>query len=230
MKTLGILAGMSPESSATYYLEINRLINQALGGNSSAQLIMLSVNFEEIVQCQRAGDWLKAGEILATAAKKLEDFGAEGIVLATNTMHKVAPQIKSAIRVPFLSVIDVTAEVIHGKQIKKVALLGTKFTMSDTFYREALEAHGIEVIVPNEEIQNEIHRIIFDELCIGQCSMDSKQYYIEVIQQLQQQGAEAVILGCTEIGLLIQQQDADIPFLDTTLLHSQAAAQFILGK
>lgn len=230
MKTLGIIGGMSPESTVTYYQQINRLVNQAKGGNHSAKLLMVSVEFEEIVQCQKSGNWHQAGEILANAGKTLERMGADGILLATNTMHKVAEQITTAIQVPFLHIIDATAQGIKAKRVNKVALLGTRFTMQDRFYRDGLSERGITAIVPNDEQQAEIHRIIFEELCLGKCLPQSKQYYLDVIAQLQQQGVQGVILGCTEIGLLVQQSDFALSFFDTTLLHSQMAADFILNS
>lgn len=230
MKTLGILGGMSPESTATYYVEINRAVNQVLGGNSSASLLIASVNFADIVACQKRGDWQKAGEILSEAALKLEHIGAEGILLATNTMHKVAQQIAARINVPFLHILDVVAERIQQNGLKKVALLGTSFTMSDRFYIEGLQERGITALVPPPSMQEEIHRIIFDELCVGKILPDSKSYYLNTIANLQKQGAEGVILGCTEIGLLIQQTDLSLPFFDTAQLHSQMAVEFILSK
>ena len=176
MKILGIIGGMSPESTATYYTEINRLVNQKKGGNISAPIVMVSVEFEEIVQCQKQSEWQRAGEILAEAGKKLEMIGAEGIVLATNTMHKVAPQIEQAISIPFLHILDATADAIKSRGLNKVALLGTKFTMSDNFYRDGLIVRGITPIVPNESAQNEIHRIIFDELCVGKFYHNQKHF------------------------------------------------------
>lgn len=230
MKTLGIIGGMSPASTVTYYSEINSLVNQQKGGNTSAPILMVSVEFEEIVQCQKSGDWQKAGEILADAGKKLESIGADGIVLATNTMHKVASQIEQAISVPFLHILDATANAIKAKNLTKIALLGTKFTMSDSFYRDGLIERGIEPIVPDEATQNEIHRIIFEELCTGKILPQSKAFYLETIKTLQAQGAEGVILGCTEIGLLINQTDSDLPLFDTALLHAQMAVDFVLKK
>lgn len=224
MKILGIIGGMSPESTATYYTEINRLVNQKKGGNISAPIVMVSVEFEEIVQCQKQSEWQRAGEILAEAGKKLEMIGAEGIVLATNTMHKVAPQIERALSIPFLHILD----AIKSRGLNKVALLGTKFTMSDNFYRDGLIVRGITPIVPNESAQNEIHRIIFDELCVGKFLPQSKAFYLDTIEFLRKQGAEGVILGCTEIGLLVNQSDFSLPFFDTAKLHSQMAAEFVL--
>ncbi|BFU60543.1 MULTISPECIES: aspartate/glutamate racemase family protein [Rodentibacter] len=229
MKTLGIIGGMSPESTATYYTEINRLVNQRKGSNTSAPIVMVSVEFEEIVRYQKRGEWKKAGEILAEAAKRLEVVGAQGIVLATNTMHKVATQIQQAISIPFLHILDATANAIKARNIRKVALLGTKFTMSDNFYRDGLIQRGIVPIVPNEEIQNEIHRIIFDELCVGKFLSQSNAFYLDTIETLQKQGAEGVILGCTEIGLLVNQSDSPLPFFDTAKLHSQMAAEFVVN-
>ncbi|MDO4431304.1 MAG: aspartate/glutamate racemase family protein [Lonepinella koalarum] len=230
MKTLGILGGMSPESTVTYYTEINRAVNQAAGGNSSAPLLIASVNFADIVACQKQGDWQLAGEILAEAAKKLEYMGAEGILLATNTMHKVASQIVDQIKVPFLHILDAVTKCIRQQGLHKVALLGTSFTMSDRFYIEGLQERGISAIVPETAVQAEIHRIIFDELCVGKILPESKNNYLNTISELQKQGAEGVILGCTEIGLLIQQEDSVLPFFDSAKLHAQMAVEFILSQ
>lgn len=229
MKTLGILGGMSAESTVSYYLNINRAVNQALGGNSSAKIFISSVNFEEIVQHQKQGNWQRAGEILAEQAKLLEQAGADGILLATNTMHKVANQITDNISVPFLNILDCVADSIQAKGLSKVALLGTQFTMSDNFYRDGLLERGITPIVPDESTQKEIHRIIFDELCLGKIEQNSKDFYLKTIKDLAVLGAEGVILGCTEIGLLIQQSDSELPFFDTAELHSQMAVEFVLG-
>lgn len=229
MKTLGILGGMSAESTVSYYININRAVNQALGGNSSAKILISSVNFEEIVQYQKQGNWQRSGEVLAEQARLLEQAGAEGILLATNTMHKIADQISNRISVPFLHILDCVADTIQSRGMSKVALLGTKFTMSDNFYRDGLIERGITPIVPDETTQKEIHRIIFDELCLGKIEEGSKAFYLDTIQQLSEQGAECVILGCTEIGLLIKQSDSELPFFDTAELHSQMAVQFILG-
>lgn len=228
MKTIGILGGMSAESTATYYNYINHKINQAKGANSSAPLIVYSVNFEEIVQCQKQNNWQKAGEILANNAKKLESIGADAILLATNTMHLLAPTIQNNITVPFLHIVDATAQAIKAKNIDKVALLGTQFVMQQDFYKNKLASFGIESVVPDTSAQAEIHRIIFNELCVGEIKPSSKQFYLDVIHQLRQQGANAVILGCTEIGLLINQDDLALPVFDTALLHAQMAVDFIL--
>lgn len=228
MKTLGIIGGMSPESTATYYTEINRLINQAKGGNYSAPILLDSLNFDTIVQCQKRGDWQQAGQILAYSAKRLEQMGADAILLATNTMHKNAPDIKQAISIPFLHILDGTAAAIKAKGLNKIGVLGTAFTMQDPFYRDGLYERGIEAIMPDLESQQRIHQIIFEELCVGKILPQSKAFYLDVIDQLAEKGTEGVILGCTEIGLLVQQADHCLPFFDTAQIHSQMAAEFIL--
>lgn len=230
MKTLGILGGMSPESTVSYYLNINRAVNQQVGGNASAKLLVSSVNFEDIVECQKSGDWQHSGEILSQQAVLLEQAGVDGILLATNTMHKVAHQIVAQISVPFLHILDATANAIKAKGLNKVALLGTAFTMSDNFYKDGLLERGITPIVPDEQTQQEIHRIIFDELCLGKIKPESKAFYLKTIENLTALGAEGVILGCTEIGLLINQSDSSLPFFDTATLHSEMAVNFILEK
>lgn len=229
MKTLGIIGGMSAESTVTYYLEINRLVNRIQGGNTSAPILLDSLNFEEIVQLQRAGNWQKTGEILANSARKLQQMGADAVLLATNTMHKNAPEIEQAISVPFLHILDSTAAAIKAKGLRKIGVLGTAFTMQDPFYRDGLADRGIEAVMPELSVQAELHRIIFEELCRGKFLPESKAFYLNVINQLAAQGAEGVILGCTEIGLLVQQADHALPFFDTAQLHSQAAVEFILS-
>lgn len=230
MKTLGILGGMSPESTVSYYLAINRAVNQHLGGNASAKLMIASVDFAEIVQCQKSSNWQKAGEILAEHAKLLELTGVDGILLATNTMHKVAKQITDSISIPFLHILDCVANRIKQQNLTKVALLGTTFTMSDNFYRDGLAEREITAIVPEIETQQEIHRIIFEELCVGKILPQSKAFYLKTIENLTALGAEGVILGCTEIGLLINQEDLPLPFFDTAQLHSEMAVDFILDR
>lgn len=229
MKTLGIIGGMSAESTVTYYLEINRLVNQTQGGNTSAPILLDSLNFEEIVQLQRSGNWQKTGEILASSAHKLQQMGADAILLATNTMHKNAPEIEQAIAVPFLHILDGTAAAIKAKGLRKIGVLGTAFTMQDPFYRDGLAARGIKAIMPELSAQAELHRIIFEELCRGKFLPESKAFYLNIINQLAEKGAEGVILGCTEIGLLVQQADHALPFFDTAQIHSQAAVEFILS-
>lgn len=229
MRKIGIIGGMSPESTAIYYLEINRLVNRARGGNTSAPLILDNMEFEQIVQCQKNGDWQQAGEILVQSAQKLQQAGAQAIVLATNTMHKVADSIQTAIDVPFLHILDGVAQSIHAQNKQCVGLLGTRFTMQDIFYKQGLEQRGIRTIMPDDDAQAEIHRIIFEELCVGKILPSSRDFYLQTIEKLAEQGAEAVILGCTEIGLLIQQDKTDLTLLDTTQIHVAMAVDFILN-
>ncbi|XXQ68449.1 aspartate/glutamate racemase family protein [Neisseriaceae bacterium B1] len=228
MNTLGIIGGMSPESTAVYYTQINRLVNQRLGGNHSAPLLLHSVEFEEIVRCQKSGDWDKAGEILADSARVLQQAGAQAMVLATNTMHKVAAPIAAAVDVPFLHILDGVAAAILARGMNTVGLLGTRFTMQDTFYREGLAARGVQAIVPDEAAQMEIHRIIFDELCVGKFPAASRDFYLHTMNDLAAKGAQGMILGCTEIGLLVQQSDTTLPLFDTTEIHVKMVVDFIL--
>lgn len=227
MKTLGIIGGMSPESTVIYYKEINRLVNARLGGNHSAKILLHSVSFEEIVALQKQGDWQSAGAILAQSAQILENAGADAIILATNTMHKVADYIEQIIHVPLLHILDAVAEAIVQREMQTVALLGTRFTMQDDFYRAGLAARGIQAIVPDEATQAEIHRIIFEELCRGQLHSSSRQFYVNAMADLAKQGAEGAILGCTEIGLLVQQNDTPLPLFDTTEWHIRKAVNWL---
>lgn len=227
MKTLGIIGGMSPESTAIYYTQINRLVNARLGGNHSAKIILHSLEFEEIVQKQKAGDWQGAGDILAQSARTLQNAGADAVLLATNTMHKVADHIQAAVSVPFLHILDAVADKIRQAQIQTVGLLGTQFTMQDDFYRAGLAERGVHAIVPDKNTQAEIHHIIFTELCVGQISASSRQFYLDTIAQLSQNGAQGVILGCTEIGLLVQQQDTPTPLFDSTEIHIKMAVDYL---
>ncbi|WP_150538580.1 aspartate/glutamate racemase family protein [Actinobacillus vicugnae] len=229
MNTLGIIGGMSPASTTTYYDQINQIVNQAKGGNTTAPVIVYSVEFGEIVACQKSGDWQKAAEILGNAAQKLEQIGAKAVLIATNTMHKVADEVQRAVNIPLIHIIDTTATAIKQQGLSKVALLGTAFVIQQDFYKDGLAKRGVQAVVPNEADQAEIHRIIFDELCVGKVLPESKAFFLSVIEKLQQQGIEGVILGCTEIGLLIQQADSSLPFFDTAELHAKAAAEFVLG-
>lgn len=228
MKTLGILGGMSAESSILYYQQINQAVHQRLGGNHGAKLLIANLDFEDVVVLQKNGQWQQAGELLADHAKRLQNAGADGILLATNTMHKVAPIIESQLDVPFLHLLTATVEVIQQKNLKKIGLLGTLFTMTDGFYQAFMADKGIEIIVPNPTQREAVHRIIYDELCCGNITTDSKATYLQIINQLQADGAEAVILGCTEIGLLIQQADTALPILDTSLIHIDYAVEWML--
>lgn len=230
MKTIGLIGGMSWESTLPYYRHINEAIKARLGGLHSARLVLYSVDFHEIEQLQRSGDWQRAGTLLGEAAAALERAGAEFLVLCTNTMHKVAYAIEQAVSIPLLHITDPTAAAIRAAGLQRVGLLGTRFTMEQPFYRERLESrHGIQVLVPDEADRQLVHRVIYEELCLGTVREASRQAYREVIARLVAQGAQAVILGCTEIGLLIGAEDAVVPLFDTTLLHAGAAAEQALA-
>lgn len=228
MKTIGLIGGMSWESTVTYYQIINKTIKDELGGLHSAKIILYSVDFAEIEKCQANGDWDKSAEILGTAAENLEKAGADYIVICTNTMHKVAPQIQKHIKIPIIHIAEATAEQLIEKQISKVALLGTKYTMTQTFYKEKLVEAGIEVLIPNQQDIEIVNNVIYNELCLGIISEDSKKEYLRIIRELSMQGVQGVILGCTEIGLLIKQNDMDIPVFDTTEIHAHKAAMTAL--
>lgn len=230
MKTIGVIGGMSWESSATYYRLINEKVNQELGGLHSAQIIMYSVDFAPIEENQTKGEWWKAGDSLWYAARSLELAGADFIILATNTMHKVVEIIEERITIPILHIADVTAEAILDKGLKKVGLIGTKYTMEQPFYKERIEEYGLEVNVPSEEQQDKVNDIIFNELVHGELKGESKAYYLNVIQELVNQGAEGIILGCTEIGLLINEHDVDVPVFDTTIMHANKAVKVALEE
>ncbi|HFL3522257.1 TPA: aspartate/glutamate racemase family protein [Clostridioides difficile] len=224
MKTIGLIGGMSWESSITYYQVINTVIKERLGGLHSSKCILYSVDFQEIEECQSSGNWEKSAKILADAAIKLQEAGADFIVICTNTMHKVSDKIQESIHIPLLHIADVTATVLREKEIKKVALLGTKYTMEQDFYKNVIINNGIEVLIPNEEDRIIVNDTIFNELCLGIISESSKKAFLSIIDKLGKQGAEAVILGCTEIGLLIKQNDTSIPLFDTTVIHAIEAA------
>lgn len=225
MKTLGLIGGMSWESTIPYYRQINQQVKEQLGGLHSAQLVLYSVDFFQIEQLQQQGNWQRAGEILAEAAAALSRAGAEAIVLCTNTMHKVADQIEQASGLPLLHIADATAKRIQAQGIRRVALLGTRFTMEQDFYRGRLQdKFGIDVVIPTEEDRETVHRIIYEELCLGVIRDESREAYRQVIRNLEQQGIEGVILGCTEIALLVGAGDASVPVFDTTEIHANAAA------
>lgn len=229
MKTLGLIGGMSWESTVPYYRLINEGIKQQLGGLHSAKLVLYSVDFHEIEACQASGDWEQAGQILADAALALKKAGAEGIVLCTNTMHKVAAPIVEQSGLPFLHIAEGTAKAIQQQKMSRVALLGTRYTMEQEFYRGPLASEfGIETLVPEAAERQEVNRIIFEELCMGEFSPAAKDYYQQVIAGLVAQGAEGVIFGCTEIGLLLKAEDCSIPVFDTTAIHAAAAVEFML--
>ena len=230
MKTIGLLGGMSWESTLPYYRHINEAVRERLGGLHSARLVLYSLDFHEIEALQRQGDWAAAGTLLADAARRLESAGADFLLLCTNTMHKVADAIEAASDLPLLHIADPTAAAIQAAGLQRVGLLGTRFTMEQPFYRQRLEdRHGIQVLVPDEPDRAEVHRVIYEELCRGVVSETSRQAYRQVITRLVARGAQAVILGCTEIGLLVRADDAEVPLFDTCMLHAQAAAERALS-
>lgn len=230
MKTIGLLGGMSWESTLPYYRHVNEAVRERLGGLHSARLVLYSLDFHEIEALQRQGDWAAAGTLLADAARRLESAGADFLLLCTNTMHKVADAIEAASALPLLHIADPTAAAIQAAGLQRVGLLGTRFTMEQPFYRQRLEdRHGIQVLVPDEPDRAEVHRVIYEELCRGVVSEASRQAYRQVITRLVARGAQAVILGCTEIGLLVRADDAEVPLFDTCVLHAQAAAERALS-
>ncbi|WP_313086912.1 aspartate/glutamate racemase [Atlantibacter hermannii] len=231
MKTLGLLGGMSWESTIPYYRFINEGVKARLGGLHSAKLVLHSVDFHEIEACQASGDWDKAGDMLAQAACGLEKAGAEAIVLCTNTMHKVAAHIEAACSLPFLHIADATGRAISQSGMNTVALLGTRYTMEQDFYRGRLtEKFGIATRIPDEAERERINHIIFHELCMGVFRDESRHYYQQVISRLAEQGAQGVIFGCTEIGLLLDKQNCPLPLFDTAALHAEDAVNFMLGE
>ncbi|RON39890.1 aspartate/glutamate racemase [Pseudomonas frederiksbergensis] len=229
MRTIGLIGGMSWESSAEYYRLINQQVRDRLGPLRSAQLLMYSVDFGPVEQAQHAGRWDDAAAILVDAARRLEAGGAECVVLCTNTMHKVAGQIQAAIGIPFLHIADPTGQAAVNAGTLNVGLLGTAFTMEQDFLKERLTAKGLTVLVPDAEERQAVHRIIYDELCVGVISETSRKVYQQVIESLTRRGAQAIILGCTEISLLIKPEHSALPLLDTTELHARAAVAFALG-
>ncbi|WP_127583393.1 aspartate/glutamate racemase family protein [Paenibacillus koleovorans] len=230
MKTIGLIGGMSWESSLLYYQIINQVVKKKLGGHHSAKSLMYSVDFHEIKTLQHEGNWPEATRIMVEAAQKLKAGGADLLVICTNTMHKMAQEVEQAVSIPLLHIADATALEIVKDGIQKVALLGTAFTMEQDFYKGRLtQKYGLEVMVPNEVDRAVVHDIIYEELCLGIKKEESKQAYIKIIDDLVQNGAEAVILGCTEITLLISQADCNIPVYDTTRIHAESAVEFALG-
>ncbi|WP_327683533.1 aspartate/glutamate racemase family protein [Streptomyces sp. NBC_00467] len=228
MRTIGLIGGMSWESSAEYYRLLNEFVRERLGGLHSARCVLHSVDFADIEELQAAGEWERAGEILADAAKGLEAAGAELLLICTNTMHKVAGQVEAAVSVPLLHLGDATADAVRSAGIGRVGLLGTAFTMEQDFYRDRLAGHGLDVIVPDAEGCALVHRVIYEELCLGVVREESRTAYQEVIAALVAAGAEGVILGCTEIELLIGAGDSPVPVFPTTRLHAQAAVDAAL--
>jgi aspartate racemase len=230
MKTIGLLGGMSWESTALYYRQINELVKEKLGGLHSAQIAMYSVDFQEIEELQHAGQWDATGEILSKAAEQIQNAGADFLLICTNTMHKVAPQIETAIDIHLLHIADATAERIKSQGIKNIGLLGTRFTMEQGFYAGRLrDAHNLNVILPSKQDREIVHRVIYEELVLGVVRDESRLEYLRIMETLRAQGAEGVIEGCTEIVMLVQQKHTDIPLFDTTSIHAQAAVEMALA-
>lgn len=230
MKTIGLIGGMSWESSAEYYRLLNELVRERLGGLHSARCVLHSVDFAEIEEFQRAGEWERAGEVLAGAAKGLEAAGADLVLICTNTMHKVADQVAAAVSVPLLHLGDATAQAVRARGVRRVGLLGTAFTMEQDFYRDRLRSHGLEVVTPDADDRALVHRVIYEELCLGVVRDESRAAYQDVISRLVSDGAEGVILGCTEIELLVRQEHSPVPVFPTTRLHAEAAVTAALTR
>ncbi|KMY32991.1 aspartate racemase [Lysinibacillus xylanilyticus] len=220
MKTIGLIGGMSWESSVEYYRIINEEVKKRLGGLHSAKCLLHSVDFAEVERYQVRGEWDKAGKLLGDVALSLEKGGAEFIIICTNTMHKVIEYIEEKLNIPILHIAEATAKQIKKSNINKVGLLGTKFTMEQDFYKSRIESNGIRVLVPNSSERDVVHKVIYDELCLGNIQQSSRDYYKKVIKSLVDEGAEGIILGCTEIGLLVKQEDSEVPLFDTTVIHA----------
>ena len=228
-RTLGIIGGMSWESTQSYYRLINEGIKAELGNLHSANLLIHSVDFAPIGVLQAQGVWDELGIMMASSGKRLQAAGAQGLLIATNTMHKVVDEVQAATDLPIIHIAEATAQAINQQGLKTIALLGTQFTMTEDFYKQRLIDAGLQVLIPDSAACAKVHRIIYDELCQGQLLASSRQYYTQVIKDLAEQGAEGVILGCTEIGLLISQADSPIPVYDTTAIHAAAAVNFLLS-
>jgi len=229
MRTMGLIGGMSWESTVTYYQTINRVVQEKLGGFHSAKCVLYSVDFHEIEQCQSAGDWEAGAAILSDAARRLEMAGADFIVICTNTMHKVADEIAKCISIPILHIADAATAELKESKIEIAALLGTKYTMEQDFYKSKLKAAGIDLIIPDENDRVLINNIIYNELCLGIVSDDSKEKLLNIVIKMENAGARGVILGCTEIGLLIKQGDTTVKLFDTALIHAKKAVLVSIG-
>ena len=230
MKTIGLIGGMSWESSIEYYRITNETVRAKLGGLHSAKCIMYSVDFAEIEALQHQARWEEATELMIAAAQSVEKGGADFVVICTNTMHKLADEVQRHIQIPILHIADATAEKIQAQGLKTVGLLGTKFTMEEDFYKGRLtQKYGLEVMIPIAEERELVHRVIFDELCLGKVKQSSKAQYVSIMERLANDGAEGIILGCTEIGLLVQQEDSPVPLFDTTTIHALAAVERALA-
>ena len=228
MKTIGLIGGMSWESTIPYYRIINEEVKNRLGGLHSAKIVLYSVEFDEIEKCQSNGEWEKSGDILGNAAKAVESAGADFLLICTNTMHKVVPQIAAMIDIPIIHIADATADELEKNNTRSIGLLGTKYTMTQDFYKQRLIDRGIRVLIPDEGDIETVNTVIFDELCVGKIRDVSREKLKEIITKLKCKGAEGVILGCTEIGLLIHQSDVDIPVFDTTVIHARKAAELAI--
>ncbi|KPJ51978.1 MAG: aspartate racemase [Planctomycetes bacterium DG_58] len=229
MKIIGLLGGMSWESTAEYYRLVNEGVKERLGGLHSARILMYSVDFEPIEKLQHAGEWAEAARILIDAARRIEAGGADFLVICTNTMHKLADEISHATGIPILHIADATADRIKSAGMSRVGLLGTKFTMEEEFYKGRLaERHGLDVLIPNDEDRQRVHDVIYDELCVGKIREESKRGFARIIDDLVGRGAEGIILGCTEIGLLVKSGDVDVPLFDTTAIHAAKAVEWAL--
>ncbi|SDI53631.1 aspartate racemase [Aneurinibacillus migulanus] len=228
LKTVGLIGGMSWESSILYYKIMNELVQKKLGGLNSAKTIMYSVNFEEIVALQKEGKWEEAADVLIHTARQLEKAGADIIVICTNTMHKVAEQVEQAIEIPLLHIVDATVSQILASGLSKVGLLATKYTMEQEFYIKRFQKLGIDVFIPTEEEREVVHQVIFEELCKGKINSKSRESYKKIIKNLIQKGAEGIILGCTEITLLVKPEDSEVPLFDTTYIHAEEAVRYAL--
>lgn len=230
MKTIGLIGGMSWESTASYYRAINQGVKASLGGLHSAKICLISVDFHEVEVLQSNGNWGAAATLLSDEAKKVEAGGADFFLICTNTMHKVAQRVESEVSIPLLHIADATARVLIADGVSKVGLLGTAFTMEQAFYKNRLIDHGVDVLVPDEAGRKIVHDIIYNELCLGTIAQESRQCYLNVVDQLAAQGAQAIILGCTEIGLLISQSDTEVRLYDTTEIHAASAVELALSE
>lgn len=228
MKTIGLIGGMSWESTVTYYQLLNEAAKQRLGGLHSAKVLLYSVDFFEVEALMSRGEWKKAADLLGGVAERLERAGADFVLICTNTLHKVAPEVQKRISVPLVHIAEAAAEELLAKGISRVGLLGTKYTMTQAFYRDKLESCGLTVIIPAPEDIELVNRVIFDELCLGVVKADSKAEYLRVIAEMQHNGAEAILLGCTELGLIVSQEDVSLPLFDTTVIHAGKAAALAL--
>ncbi|WP_293169498.1 aspartate/glutamate racemase family protein [Microcella sp.] len=228
-RRIGLLGGMSWQSSALYYSLLNELVAERLGGVHSADLVMVSVDFADIERLQSAGEWERAGELLAREAQALEAAGAEAIVLCTNTMHLVVPAMEAAVSIPLIHLGDVTARAVRDEGLDRVGMLGTRFTMQQPFMRERIASHGLEVLVPDDDDQAVVHRVIYDELVLGEVSDVSRAQYLAIIERLVARGSQGIVLGCTEIELLVEQQHVAVPLFPTTRLHAEAAVDWMLA-